>query len=145
MSLIALVVGIKYDEVQQFVSDHTREGKRKLFAAIETAGHTPSYAAPSLFRMKNDTFMMMINHEYDVSGKDAADITKATVNARKELHTIMDALRATGSPWQDATCVWIVLKNVPKVSLPTGLNDRNLSRYRWGYPAGHSLGQQPAV
>jgi len=101
MSLIALVGGIRFDDIREFVCGYARDAKASLMAAMQNAGVTPSYAAPSLFRMKNDIFMMMVNHEYDVSGRDAADITAATIHARREIHGSVHALRAAGGIWQD--------------------------------------------
>ena len=44
--------------------------------------------------------MLMADHEYGVSGINRADVTKATLAARKEIHASVNALRKSGGPWK---------------------------------------------
>lgn len=109
-SLIALVTGIHAAEVAGFYRDDDRpsdwaQPKDRLRAEMERAGHSPSYSKPSMFRVRDDFFIVMINHEYGVKGTDARDVTRATLHARKELHTLVDGLRSLGGVWKNIRLV----------------------------------------
>lgn len=68
--------------------------------AIARAGITPSYGDPTLFPVKDNLVMIMINHEYNVRATDAAEVTKATVHARREIHKVVSALNKLGGAWE---------------------------------------------
>ena len=110
MSLIALVAGLAPAEISEYYNDldapkSWAAPKDKLRAAMEAGGHSPSYAKPSLFRVRDDLFILMANHEYGVKGTDARDVTRATLRARKELHALIDGLRGTGGVWKNLRLV----------------------------------------
>ena len=109
MSLIALIAGIKAKEVRAFYRDENSESwakpKVNLLKAMQAGGHSPSYASPSLFRVRDDLFIMMANHEYKVNGTNAKDVTAATLRARKEINNLVDGLRSTGGVWKEITLV----------------------------------------
>ena len=103
MTLMALVSGIRFDDVARFVSLHhrgNRPAKALLYDQIRTGGHTPSYRSPTLFYVRDDLFAFMANHVYDASGTNADAVTEATFRARSELFRIRDALRASGPQWR---------------------------------------------
>src|SRR5690606_41343059 len=50
-------------------------------------------------------FMIMANHEYGFSSLDAKAISEATIQARFELHRIVDSLKSVGGIWQNLTLV----------------------------------------
>lgn len=109
MSLIALVTGIHAEEVRAFFREE-KEGdwakpKDALKAEMTRGGQPPSYAKPSLFRLRDDLFILMSNHEYEVKGINVRDVTAATVRARKELHSQINGLRALGGVWRDLRIV----------------------------------------
>jgi len=106
MSMIALLGGIDHEQLvaKNFVRDSggtSSETKRDFRAELKRAGIVPSYNQPSLFRIRNDHFAMMSNHEYGFSGIDAQDLTDATIEARQEVHRMVNALRKLGGIWKD--------------------------------------------
>lgn len=110
MSLICLVAGVRAPELKAFYNDLDSAQawaapKDALRAAMEAGGHSPSYAKPSLFRVRDDLFILMANHEYGFKGTSARDVSKATLRARKELNALIDGLRGTGGVWKDLRLV----------------------------------------
>ena len=99
MSLMALVTGLVPEEISAFFND------AKLRAEMERGGHSPSYGKPTLFKVHDDLFAMMANHEYDVCGINARDVTRATLRARKELHDLVNGLRSLGGIWANMRIV----------------------------------------
>lgn len=101
MSLCALVAGIDFDEVEAFVGGAMLEPKINLQKEMERSGLIPSYTPPVLLRVRDDNlFVLITNHEYNVSAMDARDITQATLNARQEIHRLVAGLRSLGGVWQ---------------------------------------------
>jgi len=68
---------------------------------MEEGGCTPSYGKPTLWRIRDDLFCLMANHEYGGNGLYEKDVTCATLHARQELHALIDALRKTGGVWKN--------------------------------------------
>ena len=104
MSLMALLTGPPLDAVAQFVGGEAEQrqlGKAKanLLAEMRRAGVDPSYQDPTIFCIRDGFYAMMANHQYNALPTDAASVTAATLEARREVHRIVDALRASGGPW----------------------------------------------
>jgi hypothetical protein len=76
------------------------DAKDTLKAEIERTGHFPSYAKPTLFQVRDNLLLVMMNHQYGVPCFDAAKITEATVMARAEMNKIVNGLRKLGGPWE---------------------------------------------
>ena len=107
-SLMAIVAGLDPEEVCPFFrhpGDDWASPKDRLCAEMERGGHSPSYAKPTLFHIRDDLFAMMANHEYGVSALDARDITMATQRARREVHRLVDGLRSLGGCWRNMRIV----------------------------------------
>jgi len=100
MSLMAWITGVQFDEIEAFVGGSMGEPKKRLFAEMERAGVPPSYAGPTIFRVRNDLFALMANHQYGVFANDAEAITKATLEARAEVHRLVSALKSLGGIWK---------------------------------------------
>jgi hypothetical protein len=109
MSLMALVTGINAKDVAAYYREDEHgewaPPKDRLRAEMEKGGHSPSYAKPSLFRVREDLFALMANHEYGCSGLNAREVTKATLQARRELHALVNGLRSVGGAWRDLRLV----------------------------------------
>ncbi len=99
MSLVALLGGVRAGEIAPFVGGGVPEAKVNLLQEFRRAGVVPSYTAPTLFRIRDDFFALMANHEYGVSPMNVDDLTGATLRARAELHRLIHALRRLGGPW----------------------------------------------
>lgn len=86
MSLIGLVTGIRFSEVEPFVGGSLNAPKERLLAEMHRAGVSPSYAKPTLFRIHEKLFALMANHQYNTDATDADAVTRATLEARREVH-----------------------------------------------------------
>lgn len=74
--------------------------KKALLAEIQRAGFFPSYSKPTLWQVRDNLLLVMLNQEYGIKPWDAAEVTKSTVHARSEMNRIVSALRALGGPWE---------------------------------------------
>lgn len=105
MSLNALLVCKDAEALAAYIhkSDPSKAdgiAKDALLAEIQRTGHFPSYSKPTLWQVRDDLLLVMMNHQYGVPCFDAAKITEATVQARAELHKIVNGLRKLGGPWE---------------------------------------------
>jgi len=107
MSLIAVLAGVRFQDLRPFVGGGwTPDSKKNLLAEMKRAGFEPSYHDPVIFRVYDDLFILMSNHEYRVSGLNADDVTRATIDARKEVQMQVARLRALGNDvWNDLRLV----------------------------------------
>lgn len=99
MSLIAMISGVRADEIEPFTGGCLVEPKRRLLAEMQRAGVEPSYRAPTIFRVRDGLYGLMTNHQYGVAPWDTEGITRATMEARREIHRVIDALRSLGGCW----------------------------------------------
>ncbi|MCB1087688.1 MAG: FAD-dependent oxidoreductase [Verrucomicrobiae bacterium] len=110
MSLMALFAGVSSDGIAPFIN-HVAEakglgtGKGNFLAELRRAGVEPSYGGPSIFEIHDGLYAMMANHQYQVSAINADDVTRATLEARRENHKLIEALRKLGGPWAKAEIV----------------------------------------
>ena len=120
-SLIALVTVEDDTKVARFTVNHPTvfnaageaisNPKKELYNELTRVGLEPSYAAPTLFRIRRNLFALMANHEYGVRVDDADGVTVATVRARGEIFTLVDALaKKGGDVWRGLR---IVVGTVP--------------------------------
>ena len=105
MSLIVLLAGVTNDGIAQFVRGEAEprklgNPKKNLLAEMRRAGVDPSYAGPTIFCIRDGLYAMMANHQYGVLATDAAQVTQATLQARQEVHRLVDALRGLGGVWK---------------------------------------------
>lgn len=107
-SLLMLITGIDPQAVAEFYERTGRAWaapKDALLAEFKRAGLEPSYGRPTIFKIHNDLYAWMINHEYGCRGIDAQHLTDATLRARAELHQLVDGLRSLGDPWRNIKIV----------------------------------------
>lgn len=107
-SLLALVDGINFEEIKDYVrweGDKGSGSKKRLLGLIEKGGHNSSYKSPGIYPIRNDLFMLMANHQYGCKGFDADSLTKATIQARKEINRIVKALKTNGKAWENMRLV----------------------------------------
>lgn len=69
-------------------------------AELKRAGIVTSYGHPTIFPVRDDLVMLMLNHEYGIKPWDAAAISEATMRSRAEIFKVMRALRQLGGPWE---------------------------------------------
>ncbi|NLF69236.1 MAG: FAD-dependent oxidoreductase [Candidatus Anammoximicrobium sp.] len=104
MTLNALAVVRDVAALGEFISFY-QDDRRHLPAVqafqreIARAGCEASYGHPTLFHVRDNLILVMINHEYGVKPFEAAQVTDATLRARAEVHRIVQALAALGGPW----------------------------------------------
>jgi len=105
MSLMAVFHGVTTDQIAPFVNHYAANhglgrAKQNFLEELRKAGIEPSYGGPSIFEIRDGLYAMMANHQYGVSAIDAGDVTHATLEARRENHAILSALRKRGGPWK---------------------------------------------
>ncbi len=104
MTLISIVTGIDRKACEQFVVGSKRgserwNAKQALKQEMERGGVSPSYAAPVLQDIGHGLFILAAHHAYGVKGTDADDVTRATIEGRREIYAVVDALRSLGGIW----------------------------------------------
>lgn len=105
MSMMALITGPQPDQVQEFIRETGSAAKARFYKYMRAAGIDPSYRSPTLRHLHSGIYSIMTNHEYGVSAFDADAITKATIEARREVHEIVQGLRSLGGAWKDLAVV----------------------------------------
>lgn len=105
MSMLALLTGIDPEEVRPFIRETSRKAKPLLLQLMEENGISPTYRGPTLRHLHSNIFSLMTNHEYGVSAFDAEAISEATIQARHEIHAIVNGLRKVGGPWSNLAVV----------------------------------------
>lgn len=88
-----------YDpEITDMKEDHVKSSLA-FKEEMKKVGINPSYGHPTLFPIKDNLVMMMVNHEYDIKAFDARAVSRATVQARAEIHHIAREMKKLGEPW----------------------------------------------
>jgi hypothetical protein len=105
MSLNALLVAKDVAAMEKFIhaSDPSAKdtlAKDAFFKEIKRAGFESSYSKPTLWQVRDNLLLVMLNHEYGIKPFDADEVTAATVRARKEMNRIINGLRTLGGAWE---------------------------------------------
>ena len=105
MSLIAIATGPEPEQIADCLRGLAeplgKNPRHVLRAEMERAGVSPSYKGPFMTMFRDGLYLLMINHQYGVSGTDAQEVTDATIEARAEIHKLVKALRSLGGRWKD--------------------------------------------
>ena len=72
----------------------------RLRDLLRAQGLDPSYGDPTLFRCHRNLFCFMATHAYKVRLDDAQGLSDATLEARREVFRLADALAKLGGPWK---------------------------------------------
>ena len=100
MSLNALLVCKDAALLKNCTHGEDSKAKDNFLAEIGRTGHFPSYSKPTMWQIRDNLMLVMMNHQYAVPCFDATKITEATVQARAEMHKIVNGLRKLGGPWE---------------------------------------------
>jgi hypothetical protein len=106
MSLIAVLAGIPAQEAERFIK-YSLGARDNLYREFQRAGVDPSYSKPALWHPGGELCLFMGNHQYNVSGLNADDISRATISARREIFDQILALKALGGIWKNIKIVSI--------------------------------------
>lgn len=110
MSLLCTVTGISKDSLlaHKFLAQSgltSRQAKENLNKEFERAGVNCSYKLPTMFPVREDLFAVAMNQEYGYSSLNADEMTKATLEGRKEINNIVEKLRSLGGMWSELRIV----------------------------------------
>lgn len=105
MTLNALAVVRDVPALAEYISFYHDDNRHRpaveaFKRELKRAGLETSYGHPTLFHVRDNLVLVMINHEYGVKPFDAAAVTAATVRARAEVFRVVCGLRALGGPWE---------------------------------------------
>lgn len=109
MSFPCLIAGIEYDDVRPYVAMAGDRGSRdRLTSLCRSLGVELTYPKPMLVRLHDNLFSLICDHQFGFRSDDAAAVTAATLNGRREVHAVINALRGSGGIWKElrlvATC-----------------------------------------
>lgn len=89
-SMLAILYGVPQSQENTSIPEKHQE----LRSFLQSADVNPSYQSPCIFKLPNPNFsFFMMNHEYAVRCDSTEDISKATLNGRKELFESVKKLR----------------------------------------------------
>ena len=106
LTMNALAVVKDVTQMQSYISFYEGDlnwhvkATENFKAEIQRAGLDPSYGMPTIFHVRDNIVLLMLNHEYGVRPDDADAMTAATVRARKEVFDIVRGLRKLGGVWE---------------------------------------------
>jgi len=106
MTLNALAVVRDVEALSKYISFFKGDDWDQHLPAVEAfkgelrrAGLEASYGSPTLFRVRDNLLLVMINHEYGVKPYNSAEMTVATLEGRAEVFRIVRGLNKLGGPW----------------------------------------------
>jgi len=88
-------------KMMSFYNDDNRhiEAVEVFKGELKRAGMETSYGHPTIFHVRDNLVMLMLNHEYGIRADDAQAVSEATIHSRAEVHKIVRALRGLGGIW----------------------------------------------
>lgn len=106
MSMVAVISGVAEEEIRPYIAYPDQpfwDCRKRFLALLQQIGAEPSMGCPNISKINDSLFYLSINHEYGFRFDSAADITAATVEARKEIYETVKALRQYGHGFQNIT------------------------------------------
>ena len=106
MSMVAVIAGVKEEEIRPYIAYPDQpfwDCRRRFLGLLRELGAEPSMGCPNICKINDSLFYFSINHEYGYRFDSAADITAATVEARKEIYETVKALRQYGRGFENIT------------------------------------------
>jgi len=106
LTMNALAVVRDVSQMQKYTSFYNGDLKWHVEASenfkneIRRAGYEASYGRPTLFHVRENVLLVMLNHEYGVLPYDVDAMTAATVRSRKEIFKIVRGLQKLGGVWE---------------------------------------------
>ena len=106
MSFNVVVSGVKVEDIKDYcihVPGGGEENKKRLWKLLDSLGVQLSYTMPFFmpFPGEEDRFIFACHHQYSASAVSADDLTKATLDGRRECFRAVQALRSLGGVWKD--------------------------------------------
>lgn len=108
MSMLGLITGAKFEEISECVlwdGPNRSATKPNLMNEIRKGGYEATYKRPCLFVIDKDLYALMACHQYGFRCTSREDLTKASIEGRKEVNRIVDALQSLGGRWQNLRLV----------------------------------------
>ncbi|HWL52284.1 MAG TPA: FAD-dependent oxidoreductase [Chthoniobacteraceae bacterium] len=109
MTLMALIANVPQEARHPPLVSPTSPysvDKKLFYRKLCEAGAPSSYTCPSLFRLPNGTTALMIHHAYECSALDARDLTRASIEGRREIRRVVAAMKAfPGEGWRNVELV----------------------------------------
>lgn len=107
MSLLALLAGLDAAQMRPYLirRGNWDEAADRFAALLCEGDYRPSYRGVALFHLGNGLFMLMANHQYGYSGISAADLTAASIAARREIGRQVRILKTRGPAWENVRLV----------------------------------------
>lgn len=102
MSMLGLVCGLNFDEISDCAlwdGHGNSKSKTNLIAEIRRGGYEATYKRPCLFPLDNDLYALMACHQFGYKSINRDDITKASIEGRREVNKIVDSLASLGGRW----------------------------------------------
>ena len=108
MTLMALIVNVPAGiALPPYVSAHSEYSidKKRFYRMLETVGVSTSYTNPSIFRLPNGLSALMVHHAYEKSALHSADLTRASIEARREIRQVVEAMKRFSDEWSKVELV----------------------------------------
>lgn len=112
MSFTGIIMGLNLQEIKDYLRPTDMlanipwaEPKIRLREVMEAGGFSPSYGFPTLMPVRDDLFLIQTTHHYGFCGFKETDVTRATLDGRRELMKMTQALRSQGGIWKNVRLV----------------------------------------
>ena len=108
MSMIALIAGLQLADVKDYCLNEEAfpgQAQENFHELFRRHGIEISYAMPVLTHLQGEVFSLSINHQYHVQCDNAMELTKATIDGRREIADTVRRLKKVDSAWKNVVLV----------------------------------------